>query len=78
MQVASSRPESARTVEAPCIAGCLVNVGCRLEWKRPLREGSGWRLMVGRVLHIIAGELRSQVAKVFTDDGSLKERCIRS
>ena len=43
--------EPARTVQAPRIAECPVNLECRLEWHRPLYEGTHWHLFAGRVLH---------------------------
>ena len=48
--------EPAKTVQAPRIAECPVNLECRLEWHRPLYEGSRWRLLVGRVLHVALDE----------------------
>jgi flavin reductase (DIM6/NTAB) family NADH-FMN oxidoreductase RutF len=48
--------EPARTVQAPRIAECPVNLECRLEWHRPLYEGNRWRLVVGRVLHVAMDE----------------------
>ena len=34
--------EPARMVQAPRIAECMVSLECRLEWQRPLLEGSRW------------------------------------
>jgi flavin reductase (DIM6/NTAB) family NADH-FMN oxidoreductase RutF len=48
--------EPARTVRAPRIAECLVNLECRLEWHRPLYENSRWHVLVGRVLHVAVAE----------------------
>jgi flavin reductase (DIM6/NTAB) family NADH-FMN oxidoreductase RutF len=44
--------ELARTVQAPRIAECAMNLECKLAWHRPLYEDSQWRLFVGRVLHV--------------------------
>lgn len=44
--------EPAKSVLAPRIAECPVNLECRLEWERPLYEGSRWHLLVGRVSHV--------------------------
>ncbi len=41
--------EPGQTVKAPRIAECLVNLECRLEWNRPLYEGSNMHLFCGRV-----------------------------
>ncbi len=48
--------EPPRTVRAPRIAECAVNLECRLEWHRPLYEKSRWHLFVGRVLHLAMDE----------------------
>lgn len=48
--------EPAVTVRAPRIAECLVSLECRLEWHRPLHDGSRWHLFVGRVLHLAMDE----------------------
>jgi len=48
--------EPAKTVQAPRIAECSVNLECRLEWHRPLYEGSRWHLLVGKVLHVAMDE----------------------
>jgi len=48
--------EPAKTVQAPRIAECLVNLECRLEWHRPLYEGSRWHLFAGRVSHVAMDE----------------------
>lgn len=48
--------EPAKTVQAPRIAECAVNLECRLEWDRPLYEGSRWRLLAGRVSHVAMDE----------------------
>ncbi len=44
--------EPARTVRAPRIAECTLNLVCRLEWQRPLYEASRWHLFAGRVTHL--------------------------
>jgi flavin reductase (DIM6/NTAB) family NADH-FMN oxidoreductase RutF len=44
--------ELSRTVQAPRIAECAMNLECKLAWHRPLYEDSQWRLFVGRVLHV--------------------------
>jgi flavin reductase (DIM6/NTAB) family NADH-FMN oxidoreductase RutF len=41
--------EPAQTIQAPRIAECLVNLECRLEWDRPLYEGSNMHLFCGRI-----------------------------
>lgn len=41
--------EPAATLKAPRIAECLVSLECRLEWDRPLHEGSNMHLFCGRV-----------------------------
>ncbi len=41
--------EPAETISAPRIAECLVSLECRLEWDRPLCEGSDMHLFCGRV-----------------------------
>jgi len=48
--------EEAITVKAPRIAECPISLECRLEWHRPLYEGSGLHLFVGRVLHLAMDE----------------------
>lgn len=48
--------EAAQTVAAPRIAECFFNLECRMEWSRPLREGSRWQVLVGRVLHAAVEE----------------------
>jgi flavin reductase (DIM6/NTAB) family NADH-FMN oxidoreductase RutF len=41
--------EPSQTIKAPRIADCPVNLECRLEWERPLYEGSNLHLFCGRV-----------------------------
>ena len=48
--------ELAKSVQAPRIAECSVNLECRLEWHRPLFKDSHWHLFTGRVLHIAMDE----------------------
>jgi flavin reductase (DIM6/NTAB) family NADH-FMN oxidoreductase RutF len=48
--------ETAKTVLAPRIAECPISLECRLEWQRPLYEGSNLHLLVGRVLHLAMDE----------------------
>ncbi len=48
--------EPAQTIKAPRIAECLVNLECRLEWDRPLHEGSDIRLFCGRVAALAMDE----------------------
>jgi flavin reductase (DIM6/NTAB) family NADH-FMN oxidoreductase RutF len=43
--------EDAKMVRAPRIAESLASLECRLEWDRPLYEGSDWHLFCGRVVH---------------------------
>ena len=48
--------ELPKTVQAPRIAECSVNLECRLEWHHPLYENSRWHLFAGRVLHLAMDE----------------------
>jgi flavin reductase (DIM6/NTAB) family NADH-FMN oxidoreductase RutF len=48
--------EPARTVRAPRVAECAINLECKLAWHRPLYEDSEWHLFVGRVLHVAMDE----------------------
>ena len=48
--------EPGQTVKAPRIVECLVNLECRLEWDRPLYEGSNLRLFCGRVTAVAVSE----------------------
>jgi flavin reductase (DIM6/NTAB) family NADH-FMN oxidoreductase RutF len=48
--------EPARTVQAPRIAECALNLECKLAWHCPLYEDSQWHLFVGRVLHVAMDE----------------------
>ena len=48
--------EPGQTVKAPRIAECLVNLECRLEWDRPLYEGSNVHLFCGRVTAVAVDE----------------------
>jgi flavin reductase (DIM6/NTAB) family NADH-FMN oxidoreductase RutF len=42
--------ELPKSVPAPRIAECSVNLECRLEWHHPLYENCRWHLFAGRVL----------------------------
>ena len=44
--------ELPKTVRAPRIAECSINLECRLEWHHPLYENSRWHLFAGRVSHL--------------------------
>jgi flavin reductase (DIM6/NTAB) family NADH-FMN oxidoreductase RutF len=48
--------ELPKTVRAPRIAECSVNLECHLEWHHPLYENSRWHLFAGRVLHLAMDE----------------------
>jgi flavin reductase (DIM6/NTAB) family NADH-FMN oxidoreductase RutF len=48
--------ELPKTVQAPRIAECSINLECRLEWHHPLYENSRWHLFAGRVLHLAVDE----------------------
>jgi flavin reductase (DIM6/NTAB) family NADH-FMN oxidoreductase RutF len=48
--------ESPRSVQAPRIAECSINLECRLEWHRSLYENSRWHLFAGRVSHLAMDE----------------------
>ena len=48
--------ELPKSVQAPRIAECSVNLECRLEWHRPLYENSHWHLFAGRVTHLAMDE----------------------
>lgn len=48
--------EPGQTIKAPRIADCLVNLECRLEWDRPLYEGSNMHLFCGRVTALAMDE----------------------
>jgi len=48
--------ELPKSVHAPRIVECLVNLECRLEWHHPLYENSRWHLFVGRVSHVAMDE----------------------
>jgi len=48
--------EPGQTVSAPRIAECLVNLECRLEWDRPLYEGSNVHLFCGKVTAVAIDE----------------------
>lgn len=48
--------EAAQLVNAPRIAECFFNLECRLEWSRPIHEGSRWHALLARVVHVAADE----------------------
>ncbi len=48
--------EPAQTIKAPRIAECLVTLECRLEWDRPLYEGSNLHLFCGRITALALDE----------------------
>lgn len=48
--------EPAQFVAAPRIAECFFNLECRLEWNRPIREGSRWQTLLARVVHVAVDE----------------------
>lgn len=48
--------EPACLVSAPRVAECFFNLECRLEWNRPIREGSRWHTMLARVEHVAVDE----------------------
>ena len=48
--------ELPKTVQAPRIAECSINLECRLEWHHPLYENSRWHLFAGRVSHLAMDE----------------------
>jgi flavin reductase (DIM6/NTAB) family NADH-FMN oxidoreductase RutF len=48
--------EAPKTVLAPRIAECLVNLECHLAWHHPLYENSHWHLIAGRVSHLAMDE----------------------
>jgi flavin reductase (DIM6/NTAB) family NADH-FMN oxidoreductase RutF len=44
--------EPSMKVQAPRIAECAISLECKLEWHRPLFEGSSWVLVAGKVVHV--------------------------
>ena len=48
--------ELPKTVRAPRISECSINLECRLEWHHPLYENSHWHLFAGRVTHVAMDE----------------------
>ena len=48
--------EAAQVVQAPRIAESLINLECQLDWHRPLSEGSQWRILAGRIVHVAMEE----------------------
>ena len=43
--------EAAQVVSVPRVAECPISLECRLEWHRPLAEGSSDHILCGRVVH---------------------------
>jgi flavin reductase (DIM6/NTAB) family NADH-FMN oxidoreductase RutF len=48
--------EPSRVIQAPRIAECRVNMECRLEWHKPLVEGSCHLVVVGKIVHVAMDE----------------------
>ena len=48
--------EKAKTVNAPRISECFLNLECTLDWDRPLHENSHWHIFAGKVKHIAINE----------------------
>lgn len=48
--------EQAQLVSAPRIAECFFNLECRLEWNRPISDGSKWQILLARVVHVAVDE----------------------
>lgn len=48
--------EASQVVKAPRVAECFFNLECRLEWNRPIREGSRWQTLLARVVHAAVDE----------------------
>ncbi len=48
--------ETSMKVQAPRIAECAISLECKLEWHRPLYEGSSWVLVAGKVIHVAMDE----------------------
>lgn len=48
--------ELPKSVRAPRIAECSINLECRLEWHHSLYENSHWHLFAGRVSHLATDE----------------------
>ena len=43
--------ETAKTVNAPRIKECFLNLECKLGWHKPLHENSVWHVFAGEVVH---------------------------
>lgn len=48
--------ELPKSVQAPRIVECSINLECRLEWHHALYENSHWHLFAGRVTHLAMDE----------------------
>ena len=48
--------EPSRTVQAPRVAECAINLECKLAWHHPLYEDSRWHLFAGRIVHVAMDE----------------------
>jgi flavin reductase (DIM6/NTAB) family NADH-FMN oxidoreductase RutF len=48
--------EAAQKIQAPRIAECMLNLECKLEWHRPLLEGSKMVLVAGKVVLVAMDE----------------------
>jgi len=48
--------ELPKTVQAPRIVECSINLECHLEWHHSLYENSHWHLFAGRVSHLAMDE----------------------
>lgn len=48
--------EPAQIVSAPRVAECFFNLECRVEWLRPLVEGSTWQVISASVVHVAVDE----------------------
>lgn len=52
--------EPGQVVDAPRIKECFLNLECRLEWHRPLHDGSYWHVFAGEVVHVGIESKRAQ------------------
>ena len=44
--------EASKTVNAPRIKECFLNLECKLGWERPLHTDSIWHVFAGEVVHV--------------------------
>ncbi len=44
--------EKSRTIKTPRIKESLINLECKLKWKKPLYDRSNWYLFAGKVTHV--------------------------